>query len=176
METIIIGFSTHRGPSLLASLIRRAEGTEYSHVYLRVYSESLDRWLVYQASGLAVNFMGFERFLQHNIIIEEYQIQVTQAEKQAILRFCVDEAGVPYGSKWLVGMAWVRLAKLWFDRKVGNPFPSGQATYACSKLMGYVLKLLGKGYSPTQLESADPKWINKQIKSWNRAVRLGDGV
>jgi hypothetical protein len=175
-DFIIVGFSTHRGPNLLAGLIRRGEGTPYSHVYIRFYSKSLDRWLVYQASGLAVNFEGFTRFLEKNVLVEEYRIDVTDEEKRKIVQWCVDEAGVPYGSKWFLGMAWVRLVKLWFDCKLRNPFPSGTSTFACSKLCGYVLKLLGKRYSDSELENADPKWINQQIRSWNRAVRLGNGI
>lgn len=169
---IIIGFSRPIRNTALSWLIERGEGTPYDHVYIRFYSSSTDRWLVYQASSIMVNFMGWEHWKVKNEALEEYEVDATPEERLKILQFCIDEVGTPYGSKWLMGMMWIRLCRLVLGLTVHNPFPSGTTTFGCSKLAGYVLKLLGKGYDAAQLDDADPKWINQQISSWSRAVKL----
>ena len=67
MEKIYIGFSTHTG-NLLSKTIQLVEGSKFSHVYIRKVSKYGE--YVYQASGLAVNFMNIDIFKAHNVIVE----------------------------------------------------------------------------------------------------------
>lgn len=59
MEQITIGFSKSKKFLPIGSwLIRAYMGTPYSHVYLKFYSQSLNRTLIYEAVGGGVRFIG----------------------------------------------------------------------------------------------------------------------
>jgi hypothetical protein len=56
------------------------------------------------------------------------------------LGFCMDYAGSDYGFKSILGMAYVRIVKYLFNKKVKNPFSDGLETSVCSELNSYALK------------------------------------
>lgn len=133
MEKVIIGFSRPRQTKILSSIIMGILDTPYSHVYIKIHSDSLERDLIYQASGLAVNFMAPAIFDAHNVVVKEFSFDVTSQKKKEILQFCVDNAGVPYGSKELIGLGWVCVNEK-LGRKISNPFRDGRASYVCCEL------------------------------------------
>lgn len=151
---IIIGFSCHKTFNILSELIKAAEHTKFSHVYVKFYSASLDRWLIYQASGLVVNFVGEEHFLEKNKVIAEFKTAVTPEQKTEVLQLAVDLAGRPYGMKDLIGIGLVRLAAL-FKKKIKNPFEDGTKAYICSELGATILVKLGVKIE--DLDSTTPK-------------------
>lgn len=163
MEQIVIGFSTVRKRfSLFSWAIRAVEQTKYSHVYIKFWSESMQRWLIYQASHMAVNFMGEQRFLNEEIIIEEFVINVTPEQKAKILQYCVDTVGTPYGVSQIFGMAYARvLARLGYN--MYNPFSDGSKTMVCSELAGHILMVMGEEVDPFELEIQGPKWIHEKV-------------
>lgn len=54
MSSARIGFSRHRGFAPLSWAIMAVERTNFSHVYIKFYSASMGRWLVYEATGKGV--------------------------------------------------------------------------------------------------------------------------
>lgn len=138
MFTIIIGFSRPKKWHLLSTLIMKVEKTDYSHAYIRIHSEKYDRDLIYQASGLAVNFMNIEMFNNHNNVIHEFEIEVSDETYLDIMRFAIDNVGIPYGSKELIGFGLIKLAAL-FNKKISNPFSNGTKTSVCSELVARIL-------------------------------------
>lgn len=160
-DYIIIGFSTPRDFSTLSWIIKKVERTEFSHVYVKIFSKSLDRYLVYQASGLAVNFCGQDTFYAHNKDIAEFAIPVTPEQKIEILKKCVDLAGKPYGMKDLIGIGLVRLAGLvrW---KIRNPFADGSKTYICSEIAATILLMLGFHFQ--ELDSTTPTDVYEKLR------------
>lgn len=142
MNTIIIGFSRPKKWMPFAKLIMFGYGINYDHAYIKIYSKKLDRTLVYQASKSMVNFMGSEVFEEHNIIVNEKTLQVSEDTLNSILKFAIDNAGKPYGIKACLGLAIVRIFEL-FGRVIKNPFNDKGATYFCSELVCMILERVG---------------------------------
>jgi len=160
-DYIIIGFSTHKSFNLLSWVIKKVERTDFSHVYVKIFSKSLDRYLVYQASGLAVNFCGQDTFYAHNKDVAEFAIAVTPEQKIEVLKKCVDLAGKPYGMKDLIGIGLVRLAGL-IRWKIRNPFADGSKTYICSETAATILVVIGFKFE--ELDSTTPKDIYEKLR------------
>ncbi len=91
MEKIYLGFSKHNG-SIISKTIQLAEGTEYSHFYIRKVSKYGE--YIYQASGISVNFMNIEVFKKSNTIIEEYEFELNEQDKEKLLAFFIKYCGV----------------------------------------------------------------------------------
>lgn len=164
MNDIIVGFSTSsRKNSWISAGIRFVERTPYSHVYIRFYSESLERWLVYHASHTDIHFNNIETFNNENKVLEEYRVLTNSQKRKEALQLCVDRVGRPYGRLQLVGMGIVRLIHSWFDVRLKNPFSDGEKTQVCSELVGHVLNKLGFSISISDLEFEGPRYIHKYI-------------
>ena len=163
MEEIIFGFSTPKCQNPISWAIRKLEGTEYSHVYMRTYSHSLDRWLVYHASHSSVHFSSWIEIQKENKIIREYKILVTDEQKRQILTSCIDMLDIHYGRLQLVGMMLSRLAKIWFNLNIKNPFADGSKTEVCSELQFQVLEILGLIFPSWKMESLGPRYFEKCI-------------
>lgn len=173
-DYIIVGFSTHKTFNVLSKLIQLVEHTDFSHVYIRFYSKSIDRYLIYQASGLQVNFCGLEHFYEKNKTIAEFRIKVDPETKRQLLMDAVDLAGKPYGMKDLIGIGLVRFCSL-FKIKIKNPFADGSKTYICSELASTFLVKLG--YTIQDLDSATPKDVYDILRGQSNGQNLkGEGT
>ena len=137
--SIKVGFSRHKGFAPLSWLIMLVENTKFSHTYIKIYSDSLNRSLIYQANNAGVWFIGEPAFLNKNIEVETYTFELSNLQKTKLLQFCVDNSGKTYGKLQLIGMAIVRFVKFLFNKKINNPFSNGTNQYVCSEL---VLKTL----------------------------------
>ena len=168
---ITIGFSTHKKFAILAWIIKKVQKTKYSHIYLKFNSDSLQRTLIYQASGLEVNFCGDSVFLSKNKIIEEFELYFDNKEHTILLQKCVDLAGTPYGIKELMGIGIVKAAKL-LDKNIKNPFADGDKSFVCSELIGTLLNMLG--YDFDNLDSLTPKDIYEKLRSASHGQTLPD--
>lgn len=168
---VIIGFSrTKKGgiAGLFSRVITRFEGVPFSHVYVRWYSETADRGLVYQASGTKVNFVGLDRFMGHSQVFEEYEFTMAGEKKPDLLRFCIDVAGEDYGISQAFGIGLMRLAKWWFGKRISNPFRHGEI---CSEIGAKVLRIMG--YSPDfDDDQAGPREVWEYVKSLPEAIKL----
>jgi hypothetical protein len=164
MDRFIIGFSTNlHATAVMAAVIRSVEGTKYSHTYLKFWSETLQRYLIYHAAGNKVSFTNEKRFAEHSTIIEEYEIKINATDKAALLQFCVDIVDTPYGRMQLIGMGIARIAaKLGWHIK--TPFKDGPKTQVCSELVGRALALLGVQIDARRLEIDGPKFINEIVR------------
>jgi hypothetical protein len=163
MDSIIIGFSTSKYKwNPIAAAIRLAEGAPFSHTYVKFWSPSIQRWLIYHASRTRLNFMNLEFFQKESKIVEEHEIPVTPEQKVKVIQYCVDTVWKSYGTRQLLGMAWVRL---W--RRLGvaakNPFRDNQRTQVCSELVGHVLRIIGEDIDPRVLEVEGPRWIHGKV-------------
>jgi hypothetical protein len=161
---IVIGFSTAKNKnSIIAGAIRTAERTPYSHVYLKFYSASIGRWLVYHASHTNIHFNNLETFETQNHVIEEYVLECSPEDRTKALQLCVDMVGVPYGAWQLVGMAYVRLMRLWFGKKVKNFLADGKRTQVCSEIAGRVIAILKGPIEVPLLEYEGPRYIHDVV-------------
>lgn len=170
MRKVVIGFSRPRKKSLLSTCIMAVEQTNYSHVYVRLYSATYERDLVYQASGLAVNFVGLEHFMDHNLVVDEFEFEISDSAYKKMMQFAIDNAGRPYGGKQLVGMG-IRKLGLWAGTGWKNPWADGHQTYVCSELAAYIIKDYISGAIGTNLDDMDPLAVHEHLSQLKRSIR-----
>lgn len=143
MTAIAIGFCKPQAEFVPVSwIIQRSEGVNFSHTYIKIYSASLKRMLIYQATGSGVYFIGLDAFNEHYQVVEEYQLNISDAAKVRLLQWCVDNSGKPYGRLQCLGIGIQRLFKL-IGIKINNPFPNGDQAYICTELVAKALEELG---------------------------------
>lgn len=132
-EIIYIGFSRPRKWYKLGSkLIQWAEGTPYSHTYVRWFSRKYGTGLLYEAVNSGINFKSVPQFLEDNKCVHEFALDITPEQKYALIKFCIQNAGRKYGWMQLFGILAVRIFKL-----KHNPFTGGNI---CSELVGKILE------------------------------------
>lgn len=124
MGKVYVGFSYHK-KNLLSRIIKAVQGSAYSHVYIR--RESKYGPLIYQASGLAVNFMNAETFFACNVAVEEYEFDLRDDQHDKMMKFMVKYAGRPYDLKALFKILAITAArkigwKLHFDSNKDSMF------------------------------------------------------
>ena len=139
---IVVGFSRHPGFAPGSWLLCAAEGTPYSHAYIKIRSESLDRTLIYQATGIGVYFIGEAQFLLRATPVEEYSFEISDAAKKTFLQKAIDKTGLPYSRMQVIGIGIMRLCAL-FGKKISNPFKNGDKAYVCCELVDAALCELG---------------------------------
>ena len=143
MSKVYIGFSKSRvGLPIIAWLIMLCERVPFSHAYIRIRSESLDRDMIYQATGSGVYFVGLPAFELHSKIVEEYAFEVSDQARKKMLQWAIDTSGKPYGRLQLLGLGLKRLCSL-VGIRIGNPFKSGSGAYICTELAARATEELG---------------------------------
>ena len=165
VEKIVVGFSRPKKWKPFAWLIMVGYGIPYDHVYVRMHSDSYERDIIYQASKSMINFMGTTVFEADNIIVKEFQVDISTENKKALMQFAIDNAGKPYSIKEAVGLAWVRINAL-FGRKITNPFKDGTNGYVCSVLADYILDHYTTVKVPGDFEDADPRFLYDYLDSY----------
>lgn len=129
MEKIYIGFSK-RANNLFSRAIELAEGTKYSHVYIRRKSKYGE--YVYQASSLQVNFMNIKTFIEESIIVEEYEFNIPDNDKIKLLKFFIKYVGRKYSILEIFQISLILLAKKF---GINLKFKGdGNKTFICSEL------------------------------------------
>lgn len=165
MKHVVVGFSRpKKGFAIFSWLIRLFERTEYSHVYVKFYSESLDRWLIYQASGLKVNFEGSISFDERVQTLYRYSVDIKEEDYKKVLQFAVDNAGKPYSISQIFGLAYVIVCR-WFGKRVKNPFPNGDQSYVCSELVATMIPQM-KEYFNEHLDTVTPSEIKQYLDDY----------
>lgn len=168
MKKIKIGFSKRRKFNFISQSIMVLERTPFSHVYVRISSESLSRDLIYEASGTAVHFKAVKLFDRDNIVVEEYEVDLDDDTYIKVMQFCVDNAGMPYGLMSLLGFVPVYLGRS-LGRTWRNPWRDGDRTYVCSELGAVILNLAGGGLLLGETEIT-PKALYEFIRNRYRRV------
>lgn len=156
MTSISIGFSRPKTWKPFAELIMLGYGIPYDHAYVRFHSDFYNRDVIYQASSTMVNFMSPVIFECNNVIVKEFQIQITDENRKAMVGFAMDNAGKPYGIKECFGLAWVRLNEI-VGRRIKNPFADGGTTYVCCEMAAAILNQYSSIKVPYDLDNLNPK-------------------
>jgi hypothetical protein len=153
IKTITIGFSKSKKILPIGSLILRAYmGTPYSHVYLKFYSETLNRELIYEAVGSGVRFIGTKQWEKHAVEVDSFEVDLINGNYVSLLQYCIDHTGTDYGVLQNLGVPLASIFKL-----DSNPFQSGTN---CSEEIYKILLL--SGYSNTKKKDlVTPKDIHR---------------
>lgn len=137
--------------------IRLFQNTPYSHTYVRFYSESLNRTLVYEAIGTGgVRFVGYKIWSEKAQELESFTLQVKKCNSIRLLQEFVDDAGIDYGHLQNLG---IFLASIFGWKK--NPWRKGKN---CSEIVAKFLK--SEGYHINKpLDLVTPKDVYNVLKS-----------
>ena len=138
-KTLTIGFSKPRGffKQPISWLIRKFEGSDYSHVYIKLSNATISNDVYYHASGSEVKFMGTDLFYKQNKPVEEHEFKLETTKYYQILDFAIEKVGHPFSIVQLVGLALVRIAAI-LGFKISNPF--GNKGYVCTELVAELLR------------------------------------
>lgn len=138
MNNIVIGFSKPKSIWVpFAWLIRLFTWCPFSHAYIRYENTYANRNVVFQASGLKVNYMGQPMFDGEEDVYAEFNISVSDATKLGVIQFAIDNVGAPYAVGQILGFPIVWLMGM-FGKKIKNPFYSG-SNYFCSEMVCDIL-------------------------------------
>ncbi len=144
MNEIIVGFSRPKAwLEPFSWLIRLVTWSPISHAYIRFFDEEHNRWIVFQASGLKVNFIGQIMFDNAEDIYAEFSVPVSDSMKSSVVQGAIDKCGSSYGIGQIFGFAWVLMMRM-LGKSVSNPFYSA-SSFVCSELVGDVLIEIGEG-------------------------------
>lgn len=164
IKLIQVGFSRPKAKFVpFADAIRAVLGTPFSHVYIKFKTDSFDRVLIYQASGLLVNFIGESRFAVEENVITEFSLEVSEDTFIKTVQFAIDNAGVPYGISQIFGILYVKALAL-FGVKAKNPFRNGNSNYVCSELVAQILKEIIGLDVQYDLDLITPKEVYELLK------------
>lgn len=166
---ITVGFSRHPGFAPISWLICAVEGTKFSHAYIKIRSDSLDRTLIYQATGVGVYFVGEQHFLTKAKPIEEYDFEISDEAKKNFLQKAIDKTGLPYSKMQIVGIAIMRLFAL-FGKKISNPFKNGDKAYVCCELVDAALSELGLIPNNVDKDSLGLKELMNHVKALHESI------
>lgn len=166
--TIIFSRSSSKIP-VFSWLIMATEGTNFSHVALRMIDSETNQPFYYQASHTMVNEMGEEQFLKQEIIVESYDFEITPEIKKSIKEFAIDNLGVPYGVISIIGLAIVQLAK-WLGIKIKNPLSDEGKTYVCSELVATILSKKLNVVLPDNPDDITPKDLHAIVSKLPRVL------
>ncbi len=162
MNNIVVGFSRPQAWfEPFSWLIRLFTWCPFSHVYIRYENSYANRNIIFQASGLAVNFMGETLFDSKEDIYAEFSIPISGAAKLTTVQFAIDNVSYSYGVGQILGFPIVWFVAL-FGKKIKNPFYSG-SNYFCSELVCDILNEI----NGTNLDSSvmTPKDVYQYILS-----------
>jgi hypothetical protein len=151
-------------PKPLSTVIMLAQRFWASHCYLRFQARGIDRELIYQASGMKVNFCGGLKFNHQVRVMREFEIELSDETYKRVMQFCVDHAQDDYGVLTLLGIGYVTVAS-WFGRKVANPWPGGVDRWVCSRLVAILLRDVAGLAIHGDVETMGPKEINAILEA-----------
>jgi len=161
MKKITIGFSRPKGKicPCLSWGIRLFQGwTPYSHVYVKFHSNSLDRDVIYQASGLQVNYIGSKLFYKHVHVVDEFSLEISDEDYRKMMQYTVDNAGKPYSLKSIFAILFK--IESWCD---------GDDSFVCSELIGEILRKYTDVSIDKSSEALTPKDIHRYLTSIKKA-------
>lgn len=118
-----------------SQIIRLFMNTPYSHVYLKFYSPTLDRVLIYEAVGSGVRFIGSIAWSQHAEEVASFPLQICNSSYLQLMQYCIDNAGRKYGFLQNIGVALSYVFKEKFNR-----FKEGKN---CSEVIADILEMEG---------------------------------
>ncbi len=152
---IYIVFSRAKSPlALFSKLVAWIEKRKYSHAAVQIAEPATREPLIFQASHNLVNFFYKPVFMDHNIIVETWHIEVTPLEYLSIWAYSVKKMGSDYGWKELISI----LTKKLFH--VRGWFRNGDKSNICSELAARVLRISGMAM-PEDLDNLTPSDLNK---------------
>jgi len=132
MKQISIIFSTSTKFSAFSSLIRWVLKTPFSHCAVKMTDGDTGQIVYYQASGLEVNCVCEEEFLNVETIVYQKDVQISDAAYVAGKTFAIAQLGKPYSVLTIFGFA-CQLMLAALGIKISNPEANNGSQWVCSQ-------------------------------------------
>jgi hypothetical protein len=139
-RTLFVGLSRPRKFKVGSFLIRFVEGN-WGSLYPASHAFSITPshpgrpfYLVNEAAGSMVRFVSQPHFEDHAEITALYRFEFDKPTYNLIRTYGELHAGAPYAFLENLGIAFVRVAKL-FGKAIPNPFGSGEGAQKCTELV-----------------------------------------
>lgn len=162
---IYIGFSKPIKDNPFAALIKWVEARQYDHAYVRLQEPMFKEYVIFQASGLAVNLFNTEHFVSRHSIIKEYEIEIDTDQYAMLWKFVISMLGIKYSLKSVFG---ILLMKVFHIRQI---LGDGDKSAFCSKLSAQVCAMLGIKL-PDDPDSIDPSALDRMLEILNLPMKL----
>lgn len=167
MPSIIVGFSRSRSPWKIGSkVIQEVEKRDFSHAYIKFEEPITSLSMIAQASNGFVNLMSEEIFESHNIIVEEYELELKDFEFIDILNFLYANMGKDYSLFQLVLIGIKKLLKIELSE-----LENRDLAYICSEFAAKVLQIVRKPM-PEHLDYVTPSDLRTIITSNSIGIRI----
>lgn len=106
MTKLTFGFSKSKSFWKIGSqIIREIEKRDYSHAYIRYYSDEKQCEMVAQASHGYVHEISYENFKIDNIVVKEYCLEVTPSQFKLVMSFIGEKLGSIYSKMQILLIA-----------------------------------------------------------------------
>lgn len=152
MEKIYIDFTTPKKFSLFSAGIKYVQRTKYSHVRFRFDGA------IFEATRGGVNFINESEHKSKTLIIESYEVKLTDQEYDQFLRICNRYKGTPYGSWQIVGFIYANFFGL---RR--NPLGNSSKTQICSEIVYRVMNELKGLEMSRNIDIIGPREVNRAL-------------
>ena len=157
MKTLTVGFSrSSEKIALFSRLIMLVQRTNYSHCYLKYTDQNTNKDMVFQASGLQVNSVGYPFFLSKEVVVKEFQLNISDEAFQNIMGSMQDLLGQPYSmlqilntglylltgksllDKYIVGWDCVKIVAMELEKELGYKIPENLDVITPKDLMQFL--------------------------------------
>lgn len=128
---IEVGFSKAKGFAPEGWIVMWLERTKFSHAYVRIYLPEYDRSIIYQATGLTVQFQSEQAFALKSLEVEKFAFEVQPDDVQRLMQWAIDNCGKPYSYKEAIGLGLKRIARR-LGFKIKNPWAEKDAFVCCT--------------------------------------------
>lgn len=154
---VIIGCSRNKYDKIGSVLIQKKLRKPYSHVYARWYLAEQERTIVFHAANGMVHQIELNNFLNDNIIVEEFSIDLSKEQFRKFSQKCIDLCAVAYSN--------LELLQIFLSDITGGKIKfTDQKGYICSELVAELLEDLGYTFEkPKHLLT--PKDIIEKLRS-----------
>jgi hypothetical protein len=102
-----------------------------------------------------VNCVTTEEFLAEEIIVKEFEFQISDEAWHKVKKFAMDNMGKPYGICSVFGYAYMIIMG-WCGVEVNNPFPE-QGAWVCSEFACALLYDMIENRVPVTVADVTPK-------------------
>lgn len=156
----IIGFSKAKEWTKIGStIIRLVEKRDYSHVYIRYTCPFSNEQIVSQASHGFVNETQYDIFKEHNIVVEEFEIECNDKQYLDVIIFSRKKLGTKYSRLQII---WIGIKKvLHIQIKETNH----DLEYICSEWGVRLCEIAELEKAPINIDTFTPSDMHKLLEN-----------
>lgn len=144
-----------------SDIIRWVLKRDFSHTWLKFKMKDLYSNTVFHAVGNGLSYISEPAFLQHNEVIEEFELEISDSLYNHILNLCHSYASVKYGYWQNLGIGFVKFLKLFGINYRRNPFNEG---LNCSEWCALVLTEVYGKWTDKESNLIDPTDVYNYLK------------